>query len=144
MAEFYDSGVMREVARWDARMASVNGKATSISVEPRIWDYFCIIAADRGVTIGQQLSLLIARCAWSPLGAASAAAPRQSVFSSSSSAIRTGYGNGCYPVQVRRNAEGAELRVTFIDPDEEGDDPRLLPVARCPTTKARSRPSARS
>ena len=30
--------------------------ATSISVEPRIWDYFCIIAAERGVTIGQLLS----------------------------------------------------------------------------------------
>jgi hypothetical protein len=27
MAEFYDSEVMREVARWDARMASLNGKA---------------------------------------------------------------------------------------------------------------------
>ena len=35
MAEFYDSEVMREVARWDAKMASVTGKATSISVEPQ-------------------------------------------------------------------------------------------------------------
>jgi hypothetical protein len=31
----------------------MNGKATSISVEPRIWDYFCIIAAERGVTVGE-------------------------------------------------------------------------------------------
>ena len=56
MAEFYDSEVMREVARWDAKMASVTGKATSISVEPRIWDYFCTIAPERGVTVGQLLS----------------------------------------------------------------------------------------
>ena len=78
MAEFYNSEVMREVARWDAKMASVTGKATSISVEPRIWDYFCTIAAERGVTVGQLL-------AWSPLGAASAARAifrRQSALSS--------------------------------------------------------------
>ena len=56
MAEFYDSEVMREVARWDAKMASVTGKATSISVEPRIRDYFCTIAAERGLTVGQLLS----------------------------------------------------------------------------------------
>jgi predicted DNA-binding ribbon-helix-helix protein len=56
MAEFYDSEVMREVARWDARMASVTGNATSISVEPRIWEYFRIIAVERGVTIGQLLN----------------------------------------------------------------------------------------
>ena len=40
----------------DIRPVWMNGRATSISVEPRIWDYFCIIAAERGVTIGQLLS----------------------------------------------------------------------------------------
>jgi predicted DNA-binding ribbon-helix-helix protein len=42
------------------------GSKTSISVELPIWDYFCIIAAERGVTIGELLDHVNRTCRLEP------------------------------------------------------------------------------
>ena len=110
---------MREVARWDAKMASVTGKATSISVEPRIWDYFCTIAPERGVTVGQLL-------AWSPLGAASAARAifhRQSALSSGAGSEQSG------KTHQQRSAPRSRPFLTLRQPGAFGN-PRLYCLPR--------------
>jgi predicted DNA-binding ribbon-helix-helix protein len=45
----------QRLAHRDIRHVRHIGKATSVSVELPIWDYFCIIAQQRGVTIGTLL-----------------------------------------------------------------------------------------
>jgi predicted DNA-binding ribbon-helix-helix protein len=46
---------VRQLANRDTRTIRCPSKRTSISVELPIWDYFCIIAQQRGVTIGTLL-----------------------------------------------------------------------------------------
>ena len=41
------------LASRDLRALRCHGRPTSISVELPLWDYFCIIASERGVTIGE-------------------------------------------------------------------------------------------
>ena len=45
----------RRLAHRDIRGVRLLGKVTTISVELPIWHYFCIIAQQRGVTIGTLL-----------------------------------------------------------------------------------------
>ena len=46
---------IQRLAHRDIRVVRMVRKLTSISVELPIWDFFCIIAAQRGVSIGTLL-----------------------------------------------------------------------------------------
>src|SRR6516225_887957 len=54
------------LASRDTRSLRCNGNVTSISVELPFWDAFCVIASERGVTLGELLNHVNRTCRLEP------------------------------------------------------------------------------